>query len=387
MPRLRHVALIVDAADPYDRKIISGVGAYAKEVGNWSLYVETDPLEKLPDLRKWQGQGIIANFDDRKVAAVVRGLDIPVVGVGGGYGWYDPATGIPYFASDNEKIARLAAEHLLDRGFRRLAYYGYPRTRINGWSEDRGRAFKQRAAEAGIECSVYTSRQETARKWRELQRGLIAWLRSLKTPVGLMGCNDAGARHVLEACRTMGARVPDDVALIGVDNDETICDLTSPPLSSVEQGARRMGYAAAALLDRLMSRRKISQLRYVVEPEGVVVRRSTDTLAIEDPDLALTVRFIRDRACEGITVYDVVRQLAVSRSTLENRFKAVMGRTVHAEIDRVRLERAKELIAGTVLPLKQVAVQSGFNYVQYMTKLFRLRLGQTPAEYRNRARQ
>jgi LacI family transcriptional regulator len=387
MPRLRHVALIVDAADPYDRKIISGVGAYAKEVGNWSLYVETDPLEKLPDLRKWQGQGIIANFDDRKVASTVRGLDIPVVGVGGGYGWYDPATGIPYFASDNEKIARLAAEHLLDRGFRRLAYYGYPRTRINGWSEDRGRAFKQRAAEAGIECSVHASRQETARKWRELQRGLIAWLRSLKTPVGLMGCNDAGARHVLEACRTIGARVPDDVALIGVDNDETICDLTSPPLSSVEQGARRMGYEAAALLDRLMSRRKISQLRYVVEPEGVVVRRSTDTLAIEDPDLALTVRFIRDRACEGITVYDVVRQLAVSRSTLENRFKAVMGRTVHAEIDRVRLERAKELIAGTVLPLKQVAVQSGFNYVQYMTKLFRLRLGQTPAEYRNRARQ
>jgi len=386
MARLRHVALIVDAADPYDRKIISGVGAYVKEVGNWSLYVETDPLEKLPDLRRWQAHGIIADFDDRKVAAVVRGLGIPVVGVGGGYGWYDPATGIPYFASDNEQIARLAAEHLLDRGFRRLAYYGYPRTRTNGWSEDRARAFKQRAAEAGIECSIYTGRRETARKWRDLQQGLTAWLRSLRTPVGLMGCNDAGARHVLEACRTIGARVPEDVALIGVDNDETICDLTSPPLSSVEQGARRMGYEAAALLDRLISRRKPSQLRFVIEPEGVVVRRSTDTLAIEDPDVALAVRFIRDRACEGITVYDVVRQVAVSRSTLENRFKTVMGRTIHAEIERVRIERAKELIAQTVLPLKQVAAQAGFKYVQYLTKLFRLRLGQTPGEFRNHAR-
>ncbi len=201
-----------------------------------------------------------------------------------------------------------------------------------------------------------------------------------------MGCNDAGARHVLEACRTIGARVPDDVAVIGVDNDETICDLTNPPLSSVEQGARRMGYEAAALLDKLMSRKKPSQLRFVVEPEGVVVRRSTDTLAIEDPDMASVVRFIRDHACDGISVYDVVRQVAISRSTLENRFKSVMGRTVHAEIERVRLERAKELIAQTVLPLKQVAAQAGFRYVQYMTKLFRMRLGQTPAEFRNRTR-
>lgn len=147
-----------------------------------------------------------------------------------------------------------------------------------------------------------------------------------------------------------------------------------------------MGYEAAALLDKLMSRKKPSQLRFVVEPEGVVVRRSTDTLAIEDPDMASVVRFIRDHACDGISVYDVVRQVAISRSTLENRFKSVMGRTVHAEIERVRLERAKELIAQTVLPLKQVAAQAGFRYVQYMTKLFRMRLGQTPAEFRNRTR-
>ncbi len=386
MSRLRHVAVIVDAADPYDRKIISGVAAYVKESGNWSLYVEVDPLQKLPVLHAWHGHGIIASFDDRKVAAAVRGLAIPVVGLGGGYGWYDPSAGVPYFASDQARIARLAAEHLLDRGFRRLAFYGYPRTRINGWSEERARAFKQRADEAGIQCSVYTGRHETARKWNDLQRCLAAWLRSLEKPVGLMGCNDAGARHVLEACRTIGARVPDDVAVIGVDNDETICDLTNPPLSSVEQGARRMGYEAAALLDKLMSRKKLSQLRFVVGPEGVVVRRSTDTLAIEDPDMASVVRFIRDHACDGISVYDVVRQVAISRSTLENRFKSVMGRTVHAEIERVRLERAKELIAQTVLPLKQVAAQAGFRYVQYMTKLFRMRLGQTPAEFRNRTR-
>jgi LacI family transcriptional regulator len=382
MARPRHVALIVDAARPYDRKIIGGVAQYVKERGDWSLYVEEDPLQKLPDLRSWQGTGIIANFDDRRVAAAVRGLKTPVVGVGGGFGWYDPASRIPYFASDDEAIARMAAEHLIDRGFRHLAFYGYPRTRVIHWSEERSRAFQQRAEQAGIPCSIYTGRYATVRKWSELQRGLIAWLRTLEKPVGLMACNDVRARHVLEACRAIGLRIPEDVALIGVDNDEMICDLTDPPLSSIEQGARKMGYQAAALLDRLMAGRKVTQLYYVVEPEGVVARRSTDVLAIDDPDVATAVRFIREQACRRIQVGDVVARVGVSASTLKTRFKAATGRTIHAEIQRVQLDRAKQLIADTDLPLKQVAMQAGFQYVQYMTTLFRRCVGQTPARFR-----
>jgi len=387
MPRPRHVALILDAAKPYDRKIISGVALYVKETGNWSLYVEEDPLERLPDLRCWRGHGIIANLDDRKVAAAVHGLaehglKTPVVGVGGGYGWYDPSTRIPYFSSDDDCVARLGAEHLLERGFRRLAFCGYPRTRVNRWSEKRARAFQQRAADAGVSCSIYNGSQETARKWSELQRGLAVWLRSLEKPVGLMACNDVRARHVLEACRAVGARVPEDVAVIGVDNDEMICDLTDPPLSSIEQGARRMGYQAASLLDQLMRGRKSPQPIFVVEPDGVVARRSTDILAIDNPDLATVIRYIRDHACEGIRIADIVEQVGISRSSLEHRFKAVLGRTIHAEIRRVQIDRAKQLIADTDLPLKQVALRAGFQYIQYMTRMFRQHVGQTPAEFR-----
>ena len=384
MPRPRHVALIVDAAKPYDRKIIGGVAQYVKERGDWSLYVEEDPLQKLPDLRCWQGHGIIANFDDRKVAAAVRGLKTPVVGVGGGFGWYDPESRIPYFASDDQAVAQLAADHLLERGFRRLAFYGYPRTRINQWSENRSRAFLQRAHDAGIACSIYAGRQETVRRWSELQRELIAWVQSLEKPVGLMACNDVRARHVLEACRAIGLRVPEDIAVIGVDNDEVICDLTNPPLSSVEQGAQRMGYEAAALLDRLMDGRKTQPLRFVVQPVGVIARQSTDILAIEDPDVATAVRYIREHACRGIQIGDVVKQVGVSHSTLKNRFKATLGRTLHAEIQRVQIDRAKQLIAETDLPLKQVAVQAGFQYVQYLNRLFHKRVGQTPAQLRRR---
>jgi LacI family transcriptional regulator len=187
---------------------------------------------------------------------------------------------------------------------------------------------------------------------------------------------------VLEACRTLGVRVPEDVAVIGVDNDEMICDLTDPPLSSVEQGARQMGYRAAELLDRLMAGKKTSSLRCVIEPVGVVARRSTDILAVEDTAVAAAVRFVRERACRRIQISDVADEAGVSLSTLKSRFKAVVGRTIHAEIQRVRIERARQLIAETDLPLKQVAVRSGFQYVQYMTRLFVRYVGQTPAKYR-----
>ena len=386
MARPRQVALIIDAAKPYDRKIIEGVASYVQRHGNWSLYVEEDPVHKLPDFSQWRNGGVIANFDGRKAAEAVGRLKLPVVGIGGGYGWYDPASQIPYFLPDSNAIARLAAEHLLDQGFRRLAYYGFLRTRINRWSEDRARAFRQRAREAGAPCVMFAGHHGRARQWADLQRELADWLVSLEKPVGLMACNDARARHVLEACRMVDLRVPEDVAVIGVDNDEMICELTRPPLSSVDQGARRLGYRAAALLDRLMAGGKSRERRYLVEPMGVVTRRSTDSLAIDDQDVADAVRFIRAHACEGIQAADVVRAAAVSRSTLEVRFKTLMGRTMHDEIHRVRMDRAKQLIAATELPLKQVAVEAGFRSVQYLTVLFRRDLGQTPAEYRRTSR-
>ncbi len=386
MARRFHVAVMIDAASCTDRKILAGIAAYAKEEGRWSFYVEEDPRQRLPDLRSWRGDGILANFQDRKVALAVQGLSVPVVEVGGGYGWYDPALNIPCFASDNQAIARLAVNHLLDRGFRRLAYCGFPGARHNRWSEERAAAFKRAAREAGCRSSVYVGRYETARKWQELQRGLMAWLQALEMPVGLMACNDARARHVLEACHALGVRVPEDVAVVGVDNDEVMCELTDPPLSSIEQGMRRLGYQAAALLDQRMEGKESPQMQYVVGPEGVVARRSTDTLAVSNAEVALAARFIREHACDGISIADLTKMAGLSRSTLERKFKAMMGRTIHAEIDRVRIERARTLLAETDLPLKQVAAQAGFKYIQYMSTLFRRRLDQTPREYRLRAR-
>ena len=385
MPKLRNVALVIDASQPYDRKIVQGVSAYLRDVGQWSVYIEERPGQKLPDLRRWSGDGIIADFDDPHVADALRHLKIPVVGVGGGYGRYDPASGIPYFVSNEDAIARLAAEHLLERGFTNMAFCGFPRTATNPWSDARAKAFCKRVVKAGLVCSVYVGRQRSARSWDLLQQELADWLAPLPKPLGLMACDDARARHVLEACKRLGLRVPDDVAVVGVDNNEMICELSTPPLSSVEQGLRRMGYRAAALLDRLMSGKKLSRSRYVIDPETVVTRRSTEALAIGDAEVAAAARFVRDHACENIRVPDVADAIHVSRSTLERKFAAMVGRSVHDEIQRIRIERVRQFLATTTLPMKQIAVRAGFRNLPYMTTLFRNRFGCTPTKWREQA--
>ena len=393
----RLVAVILDAARPYDRLIIGGVAHYAREHGGWSLYVEEDPLQKLPNLRHWHGHGIIANFDDRRVALAIRGLAIPIVAVGGGYGWYEPESGIPYIYTDNVAIGRLGAEHLLGCGLETLAFYGYPRTVTSGWSEERAAAFAAAAQEANRACHLFTGRHADARRWEELQRELTAWIGKLPKPVGIMACNDVRARHVLEACRGLGLRVPHDVAVLGVDNDEMICDLTSPPLSSVDQSARRIGSEAAAALDRLMQsgprprpqKRAAATLPLpvVIPPVGVIARASTDTTATRDETVLFALQQLRKNPWRRPDVAAIAADACVSRSTLENRFRAVIGRSIHEEFVRLRLAGLRRLITATDLPLKTVAARAGFPSVQYMTTFLHSHTGLTPARLRAVERQ
>lgn len=382
MKRTRRVAVLANVARRYDRRVIQGVTAYMWETDGWSLYVEEDPLQKLPKLEKWDGDGIIANFDDHKIAVAVRNLSIPVVGFGGGCGWYDPASGIPYFTTDNAAIGRLAAEHLLDCGFTRLAFYGNPARRRARWSEQREEAFQSCAAAAQVPCTVYHGRHADAHHWLRQLRELSEWLKSLPKPIGLMACTDIRARQVLEACRSIGVHVPEEVAVIGVDNDEMICTLTTPPLSSIEQGSRQLGYQAAVTLARMMSKRSRGPSHIVIRPESLITRQSTDVLAYHDPDLTKAIRFVREHACDPICVEDVLRMMPVSRSTLEKRFRAILGRTIHAEIQHIQVEHARQLLLRSDLLIKQIAVRCGFKYVPYLTRVFRLHLGMSPVEYR-----
>lgn len=385
MKRTPRVAILTGLSQPSDRRMIQGVIAYAREQANWDLYIEEKPLHRLPRLREADTQGAIVGFDDRETATAIRGLKIPLVGFGGGHAWYDPASGIPYFTTDNAAIARLAAQHLLDCGFSRLACYGDRPGRLHRWCERRIQAFRHEAQRAGVACSILRARSPTARNWIKLQRELSAWLAALPKPVGVFACTDFRARHVLQVCRTIGVPVPDDVAVVGVDNDEMLCELTTPPLTSIEQGYFQIGYQAASLLERLMRREKPPQFRWAIPPERLVARQSTDVVACQDEDMATALRFIRRHACAGIDVAAVQETIHASRSTLDRKFLATLGRTVHAEIQRVQVERVKQLLVASSLMVKQIAKRCGFRYAEYMTMVFQRHTGQSPIQYRQRA--
>ena len=378
--------MIYDATLPYDLKVLSGVAQFLQEGGEFITYTEEDALrnQRLPDLRSWRGDGVIADFDDPGVADAVLRCKLPAVGFGGGFGWYPSGAEIPYFFSDQRRIGIMAAEHLMERGFRNFGYCDFARTRTNVWSEERGGSFAEHLMERGFSCSFFHPAHKTTRRWDLMLASLGKWLRSLPKPVAVLGANDRRAYHVLEACRSYQIRVPDEVAVLGADNDEMLCQLSTPTLSSIEQGAKRIGYEAAVLLDRTMKGEKRHKRRFVIPPICVVTRRSTDVLAIDDKVTAAAMNFVRSQVCKGITVKDVVNASGVSRSTLDNRFKALLGGSIHDLMRSTQMERARQLISVSNLSMKEIAASTGFGSVQYMTSLFGRAYGQTPAEYRKK---
>jgi len=384
-PRSRRIALIYDARSAYDTKVMAGVATYIHETAGWNVYIEESALkdQRLPDLGTWKGDGIIANFDHPRVAAAVVKSRLPAVGFGSGYGWYPAASDIPYFFTNNQAIAALAADHLTSRGLRNFAFCGYPGSRINGWSSERQESFKAELARRGYLCRVYPAKMATEATWVSLHRSLDAWLRSLPKPVGILASNDIRGRQILESCRDCFLRVPEDVAVLGVDNDELLCSLSSPLLSSVEQGAKRLGYEAAKLLDSLISKpASVRNRKNVIDPFGVVARASTDVLAIEDPHLAKAMMFISKQFANGISVEDVVAAVGLSRSGMEKKFRARLRFSIGSAIRRFQLERARELILTTNLPLKEIAANLSYPSVQHMTTVVRRELGHPPARLR-----
>ncbi len=375
---MRHVALLIETSRSHGRAMVRGVRRYVAEHGPWSLYLELRSLDSpLPAwLRHWKGDGILTRTANPQMARIIRSAGVPAVEL--------RATklghGLPFVGIDNSSLGRLVADHLIDGGFRRFAVYSVASER---YFEERRENFIARVEEAGHSWTEFAApASERPADWERNQARLVSWVRSLQKPVGIFACTDQLGFWLLDACRRADVAVPEQVAVVGVENDETLCLSASPPLSSVEFDSQRLGYAAARVLDSLMNGEAAPDVPVLLPPAGLVVRQSSDIVAIDDPQLAAAVRFIREHATRGATTVDVLRRVPVSRRVLDRQMHAVLGRSIADEIARVRFAKVKDLLAETDLPLAAIAERSGFAYPQSMAEAFKRRFGLTPGEFR-----
>ena len=382
MPARPRVALIVEMSGIYGRQILGGITIYQRTHQPWSIFLEERELRAPPPPwllhRPWEG--IICRSTNPQLAAAFLEHGIPVVDLNDLYS----GLGLPRIRSNMKAIGRLGAEHILERGFQNFAFCGF---REETWSAERSEGFSETIAAAGKKCMTFESRWlgRHAPAWDKDQNRLAQWLKSLPKPLGLMACNDVRGQQVLNACQWIGASVPEEVAVVGVDNEQVLCELCNPPLSSVVPNPKRIGYEAAEMLGQLMAGESAAPWERLIEPLGIVTRQSTDILCIEDPDVAAAVRFIRERACQAIRVEDIVEHVAVSRSLLERRFRKYLGRSPQEEIRLMQLKRVKQLLEETDLSLDAIAQLAGYEHSEYMSVVFKRMTGQTPGNYRRQA--
>jgi len=409
---LYRVALLIETSKAFGRGLLAGVGRFARLHGQWSTFVDERGLsDPIPDwVESGDFDGIIVRASKRQTLEHVIGFGIPTICLGE----ENPASAISVM-NDDEACADLAAQHLVERGFSNFGFLGH---RGFVWSDVRRDHFQRSLALAGRDCNVLEASIETTRQapWYHRRERLATWLAALPKPVGILACYDSAARTILEVCRDLNLLVPEQVAVLGVDNDEVLCDLCDPPLTSVAPDTEAIGMRAAELLNQLMAPAGETLLQVqqnsdsvvgnsealrsdetcvktghferhvIVGPKGVVTRGSTDTYAIEDPLIAAVAGYIRRHASDGIDVSDLLTEFPMSRRTLERRFNKALDQSPLELIRRVRINHVKTLLRETELKLDSICEMTGFSYTAYMVGCFKEVEGMTPGQYRKQTR-
>jgi LacI family transcriptional regulator len=384
MRQALRVALLIDTATTWGSGLIQGIAEYAHQSENWLFFVEPrGKYDRMTLPAGWNGDGVIARITHSQLAEQIVEAGIPAVNVS----WYPHGEGvIPRCTCDEQLTGRLAAQYFIDRGFRQFAYCG---SSLRPNYVDRfGEAFVDALEQRGSSCHSFRPQFETFSQlpWTEQLKSLADWLTSLPKPIGLLAYDDVQGRQVTEACEYVGIHVPHEVAVLGGEQDNLSWQISRPPLSSIDQAPGRVGYEAAALLSRLMRREPPPPGPTLIPPTRIVTRQSTDTVAIDDDLLAAAVRFIKDHCHEHIQVGNILAEVPISRRALEKGLRKHLGRSPAEEIRRVRVERAVQLLCDTKWPMPRIAVESGFERPELLTRAFRRELSMTPTEFRRRHR-
>ena len=362
--------------------MLKGIAHYVRAHGPWHAFLDDEARAEHDQrwLHSMKWDGVISRHTTPALVQHCTELKLPLVDLND----IPPYPGIAKIRPDNVGMGHLGAEHFLERGYTSFGYCGF---KNDGWSCERRDGFLEALRLTGHRVDVFDVDYpgDLTPVWDTKQTTALAtWLRDLPRPVAVMACNDMRALQVVAAAQAAGILVPEEVAVLGANNDTHRCEMAYPPLSSVVPNAYQSGYQAAELLHQLMNGGVTEPVDRRIEPLEVITRHSTDVLAIDDKNVAAALSFIREHACRGITVDDVLKHAFVSRSQLEKKFRRHLGRSPQAEIRRVQVTKIRQLLFETTYPLKKIAELTGFEHVEYMCVVYKRLTGEAPGAYRRR---
>ena len=374
----RRVALVIETSNQYGRGLLQGVGRFVREHGGWTVTLMEGGRGDggAAHLADWSGDGILARVENPRIAAAVACAGVPTVDLSAAR----LLPGLPWVETDDRAIAELALRHLRERGFRA---FGFLADRRFAWSGQRGRHFATLLAAEGLPCSQHAV--SAALPVARSRAATAAWLQAQQFPLAVFCAYDPLGHHLLEVARGLDIQVPEQLAVLGVDDDAVLCALGDPPLSSIRPDAEGAGHAAAALLARGMAGAKLAPQGLLLAPLGIAERASTDGVAVAAPQLRSALALAQARACDGIGIPALVRAAGLSRQVLDRRCRQLLGRSMKEELDRIRLRRVRELLLATELPVAEIARRTGFAHPEYLGVMWRRHTGSSPAAWRKRA--
>lgn len=380
------IILFTDLGEEYGKSLLKGVTRYSHEFGPWafcrmpSYYRETKGIEGILHWAKeWKANGIVGQFYNDSDPKRLLDEGIAVVA----QDFKERHSTVPNITGDYFKTGYMGAEYFLRKGYENFAYYGF---KDIVWSRERGQGFEERLAEEGHSVHYFEHKRKFKSRelWYYKPSALSKWLKSLPKPIALMTCDDNQGIHITEACRLTKIRIPEEVAVLGVDNDEMLCNLSDPPLSSIGLDTVKGGYESARLLDRMIQTKNKEYYDIVVKPTQVVTRNSTDIYATKDEYIGMALKFIHNNMDKNLKVEDVLEQVPLSRRSLEKRFQKVTGYPVYEYIFNLRIEKFTNKLLETDLTIFEISVDLGLNDSKNIARQFRQVKGCTPVEYRKK---
>lgn len=372
---MKRIVLLLETSRAFGRGLIKGIARYSKIKGPWSFYKEpTDLKSSIPHLTNWNPDGIIMR--DSLIKKELLNLNIPTI-----LAVHDSSypKDVPVIKTESQEIAKLASGHLIGKGFKNLAFFGFEDF---DWVKERKSFFVHFNSEAGYETHIYKPKRRKKNEWERELLEVSEWIKALPKPVGVFACNDDYGQHILEVCKIAKLKVPEEVAVLGVDNDPMICDISDPPLTSIALNVETAGYEAAELMDKMIENKKIPVKQITVSPSHVVQRQSTDILAVNDINVSRAIGFIKKNAKNKILVEDVVRTTELSKRTLERKFRKMIHRSIYNEIQNVRIELITKMLIETDLPISQITSLFDFTDVEHISRYFKRGKGIGLREFR-----